>query len=380
MASVRQWRGKWQVRWRKEAGGEGSRSFRLKRDAHAFASMVEVEKQRGAWIEPSETRLSLAEYSEQWLATKLDVAPRTLINIEGRLRNHVMPEFGRRPLVSIKPLEVQAWVAKLATKGLAPATVKPAFQCLSQMMETAERDRLIQRTPCVGIRLPAEVSGEEMRFLTAEEVDDLAAAIDDRYRALIYLGAYGGPRAGELAALRTDRLRPLPSRIDRIEVRESLSEVRGKLVRGPTKTRSVRTVRVPRFLGEMLANHVLAFPSESGDVFTSPTGSALRHRNFYQRPFGQAVASAGLGKVRFHDLRHTCAAFLIAQGASMEQVKRQLGHSSIRVTSDRYGHLFEGHDDGLMEALDRQAGGGRVDQAWTKAPVASLPNANQGAS
>ena len=61
--------------------------------------------------------------------------------------------------------------------------------------------------------------------------------------------------------------------------------------------------------------------------------------------------------VRFHDLRHTCAALLLAQGASLEQVKKLLGHSTIRVTSDRYGHLYDGHDDDLLDRLDRTGRG-----------------------
>ena len=66
----------------------------------------------------------------------------------------------------------------------------------------------------------------------------------------------------------------------------------------------------------------------------------MRHRNFMRRHFKPAMARAGLPEqLRFHDLRHTAAALVIAEGATMEQVKQILGHSTIRVTSDTYGHL-----------------------------------------
>ena len=79
----------------------------------------------------------------------------------------------------------------------------------------------------------------------------------------------------------------------------------------------------------------------------------LRHRNFYDRHFKPAVTAAGLPEMlRFHDLRHTCAALLIANGRHMEEVKEYLGHSTIRVTSDRYGHLFPAAREALAGSLD----------------------------
>ena len=84
-----------------------------------------------------------------------------------------------------------------------------------------------------------------------------------------------------------------------------------------------------------------AYPSAEGYVFTAAEGGPVRHRNFYARHFKPAVRRAGLpSEVRFHDLRHTCAAWTIDRGHHMQEVKEHLGHSSIRVTSDRYGHLF----------------------------------------
>ncbi len=65
-----------------------------------------------------------------------------------------------------------------------------------------------------------------------------------------------------------------------------------------------------------------------------------------------AVRRAGLLPLRFHDLRHTFAAFLIHEGANAKQIMALMGHSSIRVTFDRYGHLFEGHDEPIIQGLD----------------------------
>ena len=80
----------------------------------------------------------------------------------------------------------------------------------------------------------------------------------------------------------------------------------------------------------------------------------MNHRNFSRRHFHRAIdAAVGIpGGLRFHDLRHTCAAFLIAEGRHMEEVKDYLGHSSIRVTSDRYGHPFPAARVAIADALD----------------------------
>ena len=88
-------------------------------------------------------------------------------------------------------------------------------------------------------------------------------------------------------------------------------------------------------------------------MFTAPEGGPLQHRTFYRRFFRPAVESAGLpSALRFHDLRHTCAAFLIAQGAHPRAIMERLGHSSITVTLNTYGHLFPSLDEALTEGLE----------------------------
>jgi integrase len=102
-------------------------------------------------------------------------------------------------------------------------------------------------------------------------------------------------------------------------------------------------------------------------VFTAPKGGPLRHNNFYQRIFCPALARAGLPvQVRFHDLRHTCAALLIAQGAHPKAIQAHLGHSSIQVTMGRYGHLFPDALEQLADRLDAARAAARTDPARTE--------------
>src|SRR5439155_24386577 len=95
------------------------------------------------------------------------------------------------------------------------------------------------------------------------------------------------------------------------------------------------------------------YPSQDGFVFSAGEGGPVRHRNFMGRHFKPALRRTNLpADLRWHDLRHTCAALLIANGRHMEEVKEHLGHSSIRVTSDRYGHLFPKARQELADGLD----------------------------
>jgi len=111
----------------------------------------------------------------------------------------------------------------------------------------------------------------------------------------------------------------------------------------------------------MLGEHIGRLPSDQGYVFTSAEGSALRRRNFYRRHSKPAVNRATLDPgLRFHDLRHTCAALLIAQGHHPKTIKEHLGHSSIRLTLDRYGHLYRASPRPLRQGLEAIYGESRA--------------------
>jgi integrase len=342
--------GRWQARYIAPDGSERAKNFDRKIDAERFVSVMEADKLRGEWVDPRSGQVRFADYAQGWLAGKVDLLPGTIDKVTRHLRKHIVPAFGKREIATIQPADVRAWVAKLSASGLAPDTVKAVYLMFGQVMKTAEIDRLIVRTPCIGIKLPKATAREEMHFLTAEQVSALADAITPRFRALVYTAAYAGLRAGEIGALRVDRLNLLKGTLD---VVASLWEGNAQLIIGPPKSGKRRTLTIPRFLAEMFGEHLAAYPSTNGYVFSSTQGAMLRHRNFYDRHFKPAVAAAGLPEMlRFHDLRHTCAALLIANGRHMEEVKEYLGHSTIRVTSDRYGHLFPAAREALAGSLD----------------------------
>jgi integrase len=209
--------------------------------------------------------MTFAEYAPTVLETKGNVRARSRINVEGHLRNHALPFFGPMRMAQIQPAHVRAWVRTLSERGLAPSSVKAIYRTFARVMRLAEIDGVVARSPTIGIELPAETASEEMHFLSPEQVSVLADAITPRYRAAIVTAAYAGVRANELWALRIGHV-DLRKRV--LSVSESLSEVRGALVVGPTKTRNRRSVSLPATVADMLGEHIAHYPSD-GHVFSA---------------------------------------------------------------------------------------------------------------
>jgi integrase len=233
---------------------------------------------------------------------------------------------------------------------LAASTIRQCYLLVAGLFSTALDSDIIVRSPCRGINLPHDAK-TEMRFLTADQVNDLAEAIDERYRALVLSAAYVGCRFGELAGLKAQRLDLLRRSLT---IAESLSEVRGHVRLAAPKTAAARRqLALPRFLADELTAHLVNWPpEEDGFVFTSPHGGPLLRRNFRRRTWLPAVRASVGEPLRFHDLRHTHAAMLIAQGEHPKVIQNRLGHSSIKVTLDTYGHLFDGLDVAAAQRLD----------------------------
>jgi len=354
----------WQVRYRDPSGRERARSFLRKVDADRFAVTVETDKLRGEWTDPRLSKTTLAEWSERWLRTKASLKPKTLAGYESNLRAHILPAFAGHELRHVDRMAVEEWVADLEAAGLGPSGVRQARQVLNSMMKLAVEAGYLLVNPVAGVKT-ARQPDREMLFLSAGEVERLAAAMGQPYATLVYLLAYGGLRWGEMAAVRRKRCDLLRSRI---EVAESLSEAGGMLHFGPTKTYRRRMVIIPEFLRELMAEHLARDVDNDPDalVFTSPEGQPLRNSNFRRQVWYEAVAAAGLPNgLRVHDLRHTCSSLLIAQGAHPKAIQVHLGHSSIMVTMDRYGHLFPSDMDTLAVALNTVRAQAVADQTRT---------------
>jgi integrase len=263
------------------------------------------------------------------------------------LTNHLIPAFGDTPLGNIDAVNVQTWIAQLQRTGLSPSRIRQCHSALHSILDLAVRSRYIAANPAHKAQLP-RIPPREPRYLNPQQVADLAAAVDPRYETLILTLAYAGLRWGEAVGLKRDRV---DLARNRLIIGETLSEVDGKLYTVAPKTHRRREVVIPPFLHTMLVNHLRDVDEL---VWTTPSGKPLRSSNFRKKVWIPALETAGIEYLRVHDLRHTAASLMISAGASPKAIAGQLGHNSIKVTMDTYGHLFPSDQDALAAALDRQ--------------------------
>lgn len=352
---------RYDVRYRDPAGKVRTKTFRRSEDARKFSNTTEADKVRGTWLDPDKGRLTFADWWDLWWPTTVNLRPTSRARDESIARTHLAPEFGDYPLAAIDHTMVTAWVAKLTASGLAPATVQKAQQVLAKCLDAAVDSARIGNNPCDRVKLP-RIERREMEFLTPAQVATLADCIDERYRALVLVGAYCGLRFGEMAGLRRERVDLLHRRI---EVAEIVTEVKGHHYTGPPKTRaSRRAVPVPRVVADALTEHLSTLSGEI--VFPAPEGGYLRGSLFRPRIWQPATRAAGVDGLRLHDLRHTAVALWIAAGASPKAIAARAGHTSVVTVLDRYGHLLPGHEDAVNDALDALA------DAATPSPTAPV--------
>jgi integrase len=353
--------GRWKARYRIRRGGKistRSKTFNRKIDAEKWHRSQLSRKDRGEWIDPRHANTLFGDWTEHVMASRVHLAPSTQARDESYMRNLVLPHLADQRLGSITQTDLEAWISQLISEGYASATIKKASQLASIVFNAAVDSDLISRSPARSLNLP-KTQRTEMRFLTAPQVAALAEATGPQHRTLVLTAAYTGLRWGEVTGLRIQRLDLLRRTVT---VTEAASEVRGHISWTEPKTAaSRRSVVLPRFLCDELAAHLAAYPpGADGLVFTSPQGDPLRRTNFRRRVWLPATSEVGLEGVRFHDLRHTHAAMLIAQGEHPKVIQSRLGHASITTTLNTYGHLSEGLDEAAAD---------RLDDAWNQAPA-----------
>lgn len=362
---------KWQARWRPPGDpsdkGRIEKLFRNKRDAERWISTMDTDSLRGTYIDPRSGEQPFTRVVEEYRDTWSRLAPKTRVGYESILNRHVLPEFGSKKVAAIQAHHVQAFHNKLAATH-APNTVRRIMDVLRGVLALAVKRRYIATNPAStdSVTLaPKQRRQHDIAPLTHEQVEQLVQALPEHWRLPVLLDAYTGLRAGELWALKTTSYDPIRGEL---AITHALKEVTTQaatdtpdtqrltdsLIIGPTKTFASRKVSVPEFLRADLAAHVLtAAPNPGALLFTTPQGAPVRHNLWYKRTFTAAArATRPESPFRFHDLRHTCAAWLIAAGAHPLQIKLRLGHESIRTTMDTYGHLFPSAEPELAALLD----------------------------
>jgi integrase len=268
----------------------------------------------------------------------------TLANYELTVRRHISPRIGYVALRNLTSARVEALYAGLAVDGnsrgggLSPKSVHNVHQVLHRALRSAVRNDLIARNPAEGAHsLPS--GRAEMRTWTAEQVAVfLAAASSDRLSAMWRLAATTGMRRGELIGLRWADV-DLDARFVSIQQQRVRQGAAG-VVYGPPKTgRGRRRLPIGAATAEALRAHRAAqvVVGVDGLVFHRGDGSGL-DPDGVSGAFDRIARSAGLPRIRLHDLRHTAATLMLRAGVHPKVVQERLGHASIAMTLDLYSH------------------------------------------
>ena len=330
------------------------KSFPTLSEARAWRADTKTALQRGTMRAP--TRTTLEEAAEDWLiAARAGIArtrsgdpykPSALRSYEEALHTKVLPELGKLRLSAVDRVTIQDLVDRLSAQGLAPSTVRNSVLPLRAVFRRAVARSEVVQNPTLELSLPA-VRGRRDRVARPEEARDLIAAVPEGDRAIWASALYAGLRRGELQALSWADV-DFDGGLLRVErswdQREGLIEPKSRAGR--------RRVPLVKPLRAELAAHRLrqggggeGLVLGRGEKAFAPGAATRRARETWTR--------VGLAPIGLHECRHTYAAHMIAAGVNAKALSTYMGHSSITVTLDRYGHLMPGSEAeaaGMLEA------------------------------
>lgn len=294
--------------------------------------------------------------------------PKTYTAYENQVRIHLIPAFGRRPLVKLQPQEVREFMQSKAQAGLAPKSIRHFRATLRVALNVAMRDGLVARNVAALVK-PPRLQESKLHVFTREEALRFLGLIKgNRLEAIFTVALSLGLREGEILGL---RWKDVDLGAGRLEVAYSLQRIKrpgekkGKLeLIAPKTDRSRRVLALPQVAISALHAHrgrqekerqaAGSRWRESGMVFTTSIGTMLDQRNmlraFYAIMDTRDAADLEpeaekkrrlLPQLRFHDLRHSAATLLLAQGVHPRYIMELLGHSSFSLTMNTYGHILE---------------------------------------
>ncbi len=350
--------GRYQARYRDGSGKQVSapQTFATKADGNRWLAKVQTEMDAGRWIDPKAGKETLKAYAERWVETRLvggrPLAPRTAELYRAQLKNHIVPALGSTPLRQLDASAVRAWYGKLSgPSGPGQVTAAKCYRLLRAICTTAVDDNVIARNPC-SIRGAGQERSSERPMFTLAQVQALADAVEDRWRALILLAAWTGLRIGELSALRREHL---DLQAGTVSVKIAVVDVVGQeRSYGPPKSAAGRrTVAIPPHIVPDLERHLAMYAElgAHGLVFVGPKGGPIRRNNFSSKVWAPAAEAAGLPTgSHLHDLRGWGATIAARHGATTKELMHRLGHAS-PAAALRYQRAEQERDAALAAAM-----------------------------
>ena len=366
--------GKWWVRFF-DQGRERWRRCDSKSQARLLYGRIKAEQREGKLFHKPKVvkALLLEEYVRTWLGNQVVRGKKrsTTKTYIGRLRKHVLPVFGGLPLSAIDRPKIKTWAATLLRRGLSFETAKNTVLTLSAVLTEAVEDGLITHNPALRsgklLKRPSRLEDQDLAIFTPEEEQtllEMAFSLGPRVYPLALTLFRTGIRSGEFLGLHREDV-DFQNRC--ISVRRNWSH--GEL--GTPKNGKGRRVDMSQGLAKALKEWIevqdleaamsgqlppeILFPGNLGGTRRAPHYMAenfLRYKLWFP-----LLKKAGVRRLGIHSTRHTFASRLIAQGENLKYIQEQLGHASISITVDTYGHLIPGGNQQAVDRLDLAATG-----------------------
>lgn len=327
--------------------------------AEALASELRQKLKGGSFnIAPAPKTLTFGEYARKWIDRSIHLKHSTLINYEVILKHHVTPLIDK-PLDQVARMDIKELIAERQKAGKSPKTVRNIKAFISSVLSNAFEDEIITGNPSVklGKFIKTKERKADINPFTREEAQLFLSVVSDhcpRYYPFFLCALRTGMRLGELRGLKWED----------IDFNGNFIEIRRSYTKGEfTTPKNHKSRRVD--MSNQLARALKELRTESKKealakgwrevpelVFVDSSGKIIDDANMRNRIFNKVLEKAGLRRIRLHDLRHTFASLLIQQGESLAYVKDQLGHHSIQITVDTYGHLVPGANREAVNRLD----------------------------
>ena len=330
------------------------RGFLTKGDAEHFLLEINNMQKQNTFFTPKV--FLVKDFLNEWLSSYVEVNVResTYTGYKRIIKNHLIPHLGGLDLKKLSSLDIDKLYAYLLKEGradgkggLSAKTVQYTHRVLNEALNYAVKKKLIYVNPMISVSNIPKPKKYHGNIYSAEEILHLLDVLKDTiYEVPIALAAVCGLRRGECLAIKED---DVDFTNMTIKVDKQLVEIDGKIMITPPKSEeSKRLISAPKEVFDIIQRHIeknhynkKLLGSEyidEGFIVCFSNGKCLNPKNF-TKSFSCIIASKKLKKIRFHDLRHSCASLMLSSGVALKTASQILGHSSISITADLYTHV-----------------------------------------
>jgi len=309
--------------------------------AKAREAMRDIEDQIARGIYLPDKRIPLfSEVAKQWIEFKKPYLRASTWSVyEGHTRNH-FHDLDNIKINRISAVKVEKFITARQEQGMNISTIRKILVTLGQIFKYAVRHQYLDQNPLLNAERPRGTGNTEkkkIRILTIDEINPFLDAVQDqKYKMLFRLAIMSGARQGEILGL---KWLDIDWENNQIHIQRTFNNQAWY----DTKTgESNRRIDLgPSMMSELKQWRIACPPNDLGLVFPNKAGQPINNTNMRNRHFNPALKTAGIERIRFHDLRHTYASLLIEQGENIKYIQSQLGHSSPTVTLNVYAHLMK---------------------------------------